>query len=227
LVLTRGEPTTIDVVNRTKEATAVHWHGIEIDSYYDGAPGWSGMPGPNGSTAPAIRPGGRFEVRLTPKRAGTFLYHTHVNEIRQQHGGLVGGLIVLEPGERWDPTHDLLFVISDGVPRRAFINGSLEPPPMSLRVGEKYRIRLADVAVNHGPVVFRLARDAETVTWRPLAKDGFPLPALRAQPRASSVNMSSGETADFELIPDRPGDLRLTLNQGVNTLATIVLKVAQ
>src|SRR4029077_15816230 len=42
LVLTRGEPAEIKVVNRLKEPTTVHWHGIELESYYDGVPGWSG-----------------------------------------------------------------------------------------------------------------------------------------------------------------------------------------
>src|SRR6185369_7697434 len=42
LRLTRGEPTSIEVINRTPEPTAVHWHGIELDSYYDGVAGWSG-----------------------------------------------------------------------------------------------------------------------------------------------------------------------------------------
>ena len=102
LVLTRGRPTSIEVVNRTQEATSVHWHGIEVESYYDGVAGWSGTPG---RTAPAIKPGQSFEARLTPRRAGTFMYHTHLDDIRQQYGGLVGALVVLEPGHQWDPAH--------------------------------------------------------------------------------------------------------------------------
>jgi FtsP/CotA-like multicopper oxidase with cupredoxin domain len=88
LVLTRGEPTSIQVVNRSAAPTAVHWHGIELESYFDGIVGWSGTPG--GRTSPAIRPGASFEVRITPRRAGTFMYHTHFDELRQQFGGLVG-----------------------------------------------------------------------------------------------------------------------------------------
>jgi FtsP/CotA-like multicopper oxidase with cupredoxin domain len=33
LVLTRGEPSDITVINRLREATAIHWHGIELESY--------------------------------------------------------------------------------------------------------------------------------------------------------------------------------------------------
>ena len=36
LVLTRGEATEITVVNHLQQPTTVHWHGIEIESYYDG-----------------------------------------------------------------------------------------------------------------------------------------------------------------------------------------------
>jgi hypothetical protein len=68
LVLTRGEPTSIVVVNRSGAPTAVHWHGIELDSYFDGVVGWGGVPG---RTTPAIRPGRSFEVRVTPPRAGS------------------------------------------------------------------------------------------------------------------------------------------------------------
>ena len=34
-----------------------------------------------------------FVARFTPPRAGTFVYHTHVNESRQQLAGLAGALV--------------------------------------------------------------------------------------------------------------------------------------
>jgi FtsP/CotA-like multicopper oxidase with cupredoxin domain len=206
LVLTRGEPTSIEVVNRSGEPTAVHWHGIELESYYDGVAGWSGTPG---HTAPAIRPGRRFEVRLTPRRAGTFMYHTHLDELRQQYGGLVGALVVLEPGERWDPTRDLVILLSDGVPQRVYFNGSLTPAPKALEVGRTYRLRIADIAVFRQVLRVRLVRDSALLSWRPIAKDGFTLPPAQATVRPSVVNLPSGETADFEFTPDRPGELAL------------------
>jgi FtsP/CotA-like multicopper oxidase with cupredoxin domain len=211
LVLTRGEPTSIEVVNRSGEPTAVHWHGIELESYYDGVPGWSGTPGVSARTTPAVRSGKSFEVRITPKRAGTFMYHTHFDELRQQYGGLVGTLVVLEPGERWEPERDLIFLLSDGVPQRTFINGSLTPAPRELEVGRTYRFRIADITVFRLALSVRVLRDSTLVSWRPIAKDGFALAATRATVRPSITNLPSGETADFEFTPDRPGDLLLVV----------------
>lgn len=208
LVLTRGQPTTIEVVNRSPEPTSVHWHGIELESYYDGAVGWSGI---GGHKAPSIRPGKRFEVHITPKRAGTFMYHTHFDELRQQSAGLVGALIVLEPGEQRDSTRDLVFVVSDGVRGGVVINGSATPPTKELQVGATYRLRIADIAVYRQNLRVRVTRDSSLTSWRAVAKDGFILPATQATVRPSMAQVASGETADFELTPDRPGDLMLEI----------------
>jgi FtsP/CotA-like multicopper oxidase with cupredoxin domain len=208
LVLTRGEPTSIEVVNRSTEPTAVHWHGIELESYYDGVAGWSGT---GNRLTPAIAPGETFEVRIKPARAGTFMYHTHFDEYRQQYGGLVGALVVLEPGQQWDPEHDLVFLLSDRVPQRMFINGSMTPPPRDLQVGRTYRFRFADIAVFRLALPVRLMRDSTLMSWRAVAKDGFTLPPSQATMRASIANVLPGETADFEFTPDRPGDLMLVV----------------
>src|SRR5262249_14594778 len=103
LVLHRGEPVEITLKNELPEAPSIHWHGIEMDSYFDGVPGWSGS---SQSTTPAIEPGGTFRVRFTPPRAGTFIYHTHAEDTRQLASGLYGAIVVLEPGEHFDPARD-------------------------------------------------------------------------------------------------------------------------
>jgi len=207
LLLTRGEPTSIEVVNRASEPTTVHWHGIELDdSYYDGAAGWSGSAE---RRARAIQPGKSFEVHITPKRAGTFMYHTHFNEMSQQFGGLAGPLIVLEPGERWDPTHDLLFFVSDAPHGRAVMNGPGTSAPAGLRVGSTYRIRVADIAGDRSTMLVRVVQDSSLASWRPVAKDAFALPATQATMRPSIARVGSGETADFEFTPTKSGELLL------------------
>ena len=229
LLLTRGEPTSIVVVNRATEPTTVHWHGIELeDSYYDGAAGWSGD---DARRAPAIRPGTSFDVHLTPRRAGTFMYHTHFNEMRQQFGGLAGPLIVLEPGERWDPTHDLLFFISDASHGRVVINGSASPAPMELHVGSTYRLRVANIAGDRGTLVVRVVQDSTVTSWRPVAKDGFALPASQAATRPSIARVGTGETADFELTPATSSELRLEIGSpklagGIQVEGAVRLRVS-
>jgi manganese oxidase len=219
LVLTRGEPTSIEVVNRTKEPTAVHWHGIELESYYDGAVGWGEMAG---RRSPAIRPGSTFEARMTPARAGTFMYHTHFDELRTQLGGLVGPLVVLEPGERWDPARDFMFLISDARTGGLAINGSSEPLTKELTVGTTYRIRLADIAVFRHSLWVRVRRDSSLVAWRAVAKDGFTLPVSHARVGPSAARVTSGETADFELTPDKAGELTLEIGMPAPTPQSFV-----
>ena len=53
--------------------------------------------------APAIAPGGSFEARFTPPRSGTFIYHTHIDEMRQQQAGLSGALLVVDDPAAYDP----------------------------------------------------------------------------------------------------------------------------
>ena len=42
-----------------------------------------------------IMPRDSFAVTVTPPRAGSFMYHTHVNDMRQQSHGLYGAIIVV------------------------------------------------------------------------------------------------------------------------------------
>ena len=65
----------------------------ELDSYYDGVHGWSGL---DRRVTPMIQPVAHSSVRFTPPRAGTFIYHTHLHDERQLHVGLYGAMLVLE-----------------------------------------------------------------------------------------------------------------------------------
>jgi manganese oxidase len=210
LVLTRGDPVSITVINRTPEPTSVHWHGIELESYFDGVAGFSGM---KPQVAPLIVPTDSFEVRFTPPRSGTFIYHTHVNEKRQHRAGLVGALLVVEKG-KYDPTKDfsvLLSSPSDSVDeeRSVLINGRLNPPAIELRRGIASRIRLINITTARPGLRFELRQDTTLVNWRPLAKDGADLPTADRSVRKGTQTLSIGETMDVEFFPTRPGEYKL------------------
>ncbi len=227
IVLERGQPVGITVVNHLAEATSVHWHGIELESYFDGVADFSG----NGAhVAHAIAPNDSFEARFTPPRSGTFMYHPHADEMRQQRAGLTGVLLVVDDAAAFDPTHDIVLMLT--VPRlganrgSVYINGSLTPPPLELRVGERYRLRLVDVHTSRPSMIARVLRDSSLVTWRAMAKDGMDLPPSRATVRPSIQQMGNGETYDFEFAPTTPGDLRLTVTSAVNQpLAALTIRV--
>src|SRR4029077_12665117 len=133
IILTRAEPVEIEVVNRLTERTAIHWHGIELESYYDGVPGWSGVG--NQITQP-IEPGTSFVARMTPPRAGTFIYHTHWHDPSQLTNGIYGPLIVLPAGQEFDVAMDKIFLVSVGVfepfGNTLLVNGRPQPIPLQL-----------------------------------------------------------------------------------------------
>lgn len=219
--LVRGVPVSIMVVNHLAEATTVHWHGIEIqDSYMDGV---AGVTGAGRRLTPAVAPGDSFEARFTPPRAGTFMYHAHVDEVRQQDAGMLGALIVRDPRETVSPDDHVFFLKGSRLgPASAHpldINGEANPDTIVLRVGHTARFRFASLtAVNPNAVVTltgradsasRSLRDTLRAHWRPIAKDGMPLPESARRERSAQQIMSMGETYDFEYTPTHRGALRL------------------
>jgi FtsP/CotA-like multicopper oxidase with cupredoxin domain len=224
ITLERGKPVSITVKNELPEATAVHWHGIELESYFDGVAGFSGA---GKHIAPAIAPGDSFVARFTPPRSGTFMYHPHADETRQQQAGLSGALLVVDSLARYDREHDRVVLLtvprtSDEATRTVLVNGTSAPDTLRLAVGERYRLRIVDVHVFRPSMVVRLLRDSTLVTWRAVAKDGMDLPRDRATTRRAVQQMGNGETYDFAFAPAEPADLRLTVSSAAGALLAAV-----
>ncbi len=215
LVLERGKPVAITIINHSIDRAAVHWHGIELESYPDGVPGWSGA-GTN--VLPSIGPGDSITVRFTPPRAGSFMYHSHFNELRQISAGLYGSIVVVEPGTRLNTETDrLLFFGTAGYginpvfgPYPAFVmNGQTQPEPMNLKVGTKYRFRLFNLAGDE-PLLVSLNAGATPTAWLPVAKDGYPLQAAQVKSQAAKLVFDPGEIYDYEFTPTASGELTLS-----------------
>ena len=228
MVLERGKPVRITVVNSLSEPSGVHWHGIELESYPDGVPGWSGiLP----KLMAPIAPGDSFVAEFTPPRSGTFIYHAHANELVQLARGLYGALLVVEPGTHVDPASDHVVIVGLDGPSRdsaaGLVNGQDRPVPLKLAAGRPNRLRLINIHADHR-VLFELVRDSAVTTWRQLAKDGADLPPVQAVARRATLLTGPGETADFEVAP-RPGDhLRLVVSGPYATVPwtrTVALEV--
>lgn len=227
LVLTRGEPVSITVLNGTPEATSLHWHGIELESFYDGVPGFSGI---RPMVAPEIAPNDSFEVRFAPPRAGTFIYHAQLDEQRQQRAGIVGALMVVEKGGH-DPARDVPVLVSspsDSVEeeRAVLVNGSMAPLAVTLRPAMGHRLRLINITTGRPTLRYELWQDSTLVTWRPLAKDGADVSASRRVVRPARQVLGIGETMDVEFFPTRAGLYRLEIRTPLGTLlGTMPLRV--
>jgi len=208
IVLHKGEPTRIWVVNQTAEMTQVHWHGLEIESYNDGVAGVSGTAG---AMEPPIMPGDSLAVLLTPPRAGSFMYHTHINDIRQQSHGLYGPLIVLDSGQTRNPATDLVFITGDGPDYEPELNGTRSPAPLTLRGGARYLFRLMNVTMGGPGLVFSLVRKGAPLFWTPLAKDAYDLPPWQTDERKAVQTVSIGETYDFRVQARDSGSTALEL----------------
>ncbi|HEV8447363.1 MAG TPA: multicopper oxidase domain-containing protein [Gemmatimonadaceae bacterium] len=211
LELKRGEPVRILVHNNLDEASGVHWHGLEIESYPDGVSDWSGM---GDKIMPPIPPGGTFAAEFTPPRSGTFPYHSHLHEMRQIASGMYGAIIVSDSPR--DTTKDHLIVAGGGGlpefyklgPSTLLVNGRMEPPAIVMTVGDTNRLRIVSIHADE-VLNFRFGTEEQVVKWRPLARDGADLPMALRAPKSALARLGPGETADFTYVPTKAGEMRL------------------
>ncbi len=236
LVLEKDQPVAVTIVNQSRDRAAVHWHGIELESFPDGVPGWSGS---GKDILPSIAPGDSYTVRFTPPRAGTFMYHSHFNEFRQITSGLYAPLVVLDPGQTFDPETDRILLFSDGGPTRnvvagpaapVFLNGKVKPHLQDLRAGTAYRFRVIGIGGDQ-PTLLTITQRGTPIAWRAVAKDGADLPPNQAVVHAARMVFDPGEIFDFLYTPAASGELKVSygippeLRPPGATLTTVALHV--
>jgi len=104
-----GENITINVTNKLKEDTSIHWHGLILPYQQDGVPGIS---------FPGIKPGTTFTYNFPAQQSGTYWYHSH-SGLQEQAG--VYGAIIIDPKDR-DPfrfDREYVIVLSDFHPKHS------------------------------------------------------------------------------------------------------------
>lgn len=146
------------------------------------------------------------------------MYHSHFNEHAQISSGLYGPILVVEPGEKYDPDGDrlLFFGTAGPIANIAFgpfpnivMNGREHPAPLELHAGRAYRFRLFNLA-DRFRVVVMLTNGKQPLQWKAVAKDGAALPPSQATVRRAEVSFEPGEIYDFEFTPTKAGNLALT-----------------
>jgi FtsP/CotA-like multicopper oxidase with cupredoxin domain len=219
IILNRDELVSIKVINRLKEVTTVHWHGLEIESYFDGVAGW----GNKGKLyAPMIQPGDSFIVHMKPPRSGTYIYHTHMHN-NQLIAGMYGPMIVKEPGEKYDADKNQIFLIGQGgadvEDRIFFINGKSANDTLLLETNKNYRFRVINITALAPKFNISLLYNTLPVNWKILAKDGADFPGNQQVIKpALKQTISIGETIDFEFQPTEKGDYHFEVRGGDGTL---------
>ena len=153
-----GDRVRILFENRLPEATTVHWHGLEVPIEMDGVPAIS---------QPMVEPGGRFTYEFTLHQHGTFFYHSH--GAMQEMIGLLG-LFIIHPRTPYRPAVQKDFAIvlqeyavlpNSTIPNTLSMefnwltfNGKAGPAttPMLVRLGERVRLRIVNIGMDHHPI---------------------------------------------------------------------------
>ena len=206
--VTEGDRVRILLENRLPEPTTVHWHGLEVPIEMDGVPAIS---------QPNVEPGGRFTYEFTLHQHGTFFYHSH-GAMQEMIGML--GMFIIHPRAPYRPAVQRDFGIvlqewavlpSNTIPNTLSMefnwltfNGKAGPAstPMLVKLGERVRIRIVNIGMDHHPIHLHGMQFAVTGT------EGGRIPeALWFPENTVLVGVAQARVIEFEA--KYPGDWML------------------
>ena len=226
IVLNRDEAVAIKVINKLKDATTVHWHGLEIESYFDGVSGWGNY---KQMLAPIIQPGDSFIVHMRPPRSGTFIYHTHMHN-QQLFAGMYGAIIVKDTKENYDIDKNKVIIFGEDKTGAVFVNGKKLPDTLNMKKGTSYHFRIVNITAGWADIEASIMLNGKPVNWKPLAKDGADLPSYQQIIRpALNQPVSVGQTLDFGFTPDKAGEylFQVSSTYGFLTPINMVMRVKE
>ena len=204
----QGDRVRIILENHLPEPTSMHWHGFEIPNDLDGGPGVSQAP---------IKPGGRYIYEFTLHQAGTYFYHSHM--AMQEMMGMLGAFI-MHPKESHRPAVDKDFVLllqeyavlpNNVVPNSMSMefnwltmNGKVGPAvtPLIVRLGDRVRIRLINLGMDHHPI------HLHGHTFQVTGTEGGRIPESARYP-GNTVLVGVAQARDIEFVANNPGSWML------------------
>ncbi len=204
----QGDRVRIYVTNHLPAPTTIHWHGIVLPAGMDGVSGLSQPPIPVNAT---------FKYEFDLPHHGTFMYHTHHDEMVQQGLGLMGMFVVHPRIATRRPDRDFVLLAAEWLVRIGTtrpdpnemlefnlftFNGKVFPDtePLQMQLGERIRIRFGNLsAMSHHPI------HVHGLRWRVVATDGGDIAPDGQWPEAT-VLVPVGTTRTVEFVADNPGD---------------------
>lgn len=203
-----GDRVRIVFDNHLPEPTGIHWHGLELPIEMDGVPGVSQN---------VVMPGERYIYEFPLNQNGTFFYHPHM--AMQEMIGMLGGFIV-HPKNTYTPHVDKDFLIAlqeyavlpnSSIPNSMNMefnwltfNGKAGPAstPLIIRQGERVRIRLINLGMDHHPI------HLHGFTFWETGREGA-RQQESAWTRGNTTLVGVAQARDVEFVADRLGDWML------------------
>lgn len=215
-----GDRVRIFVTNRLPEKTSVHWHGQRLPN---------GMDGVSGLTQPAILPGKTFVYEFEAKRAGTFMYHPHADEMTQMAMGLMGSWITHPKNPKFMPVdRDFIFLLNaydiepgSYTPKvNTMLNFNLWTfnsrafpgvDPLVVRKNDRVRIRVGNLTMTNHPIHLHGHEFQVTGT------DGGWVPQSARWPEVTT-DIAVGQMRAIEFVANELGDWPLHCHKSHHTM---------
>ena len=200
-----GDRVRLVVENKLPEPFSMHWHGLEVPNDMDGMPGIS---------QDSIPLNGRFVYEFTLHQNGTFFYHSHM--AMQEMMGLIG-LFIIHPRRPHMPQVDRDFGLvlqewailpNNTIPNSLAmefnwltINGKAGPAttPMLVKLGERVRIRIVNLGMDHHPMHIHGHQFYVTGT------EGGRIRSTAVEP-GNTVLVGVAQARDIEFVANNEGD---------------------
>jgi manganese oxidase len=216
-----GDRVRIYVTNNLPENTSIHWHGVFVPS---------GMDGVGGLSQKTIEPGETYKYEFKLRQEGTYMYHSHCDEMTQMALGMMG-MFIIHPRNPTGPKadRDFAFMLSEwridvGTMRPnpiemtdfniLTLNARVFPgtAPLVAKYGDRVRIRIGNLsAMEHHPI------HIHGLHWKVTQTDGGPIPESAQWPE-TTVLVAVGQTRTVEFIADNPGDWAMHCHMSHHTM---------
>lgn len=215
-----GDMVRIYVTNKLPEHTSIHWHGQRLPN---------GMDGVSGLTQPSIKPGQTYMYEFEARRAGTFMYHPHADEMTQMAMGMMGSWVThpknpkfmavdrdyvfllnaydIEPGSYLPKTNTMLNFNLWTFNSRVFPGIS----PIVAKQGERVRVRVGNLTMTNHPIHLHGHEFEVTGT------DGGWVPKTARWPEVTT-DIAVGQMRAIEFVANELGDWAFHCHKSHHTM---------